>query len=92
MFPIQRPWELRDIVTRMPHFVPWEFMRPHERRARMNHGGQTLARLAQRGGLSLHEVLDLLHDRCTPWHAVEREASVDKFLILFNAWREAQER
>ena len=34
MFPIQRPWELRDIVTRMPHFVPWEFMRPHERRAR----------------------------------------------------------
>lgn len=30
--------------------VPWGLIAPHERRARANHGGQSLNRLAERGG------------------------------------------
>lgn len=35
--------------------VPWEVMVPHERQAMTNHGGQTLERLAARGGLACGE-------------------------------------
>lgn len=35
--------------------VPWEVMVPHEARAKANHGGQTLSRLAERGGLGAGE-------------------------------------
>lgn len=36
--------------------VPWDFMAPHEEQAQVNHG-QTLERLAQRGGLDPAEML-----------------------------------
>ena len=48
--------------------VPWNLMAPHERQARSNHGGQSLARLAERGGLSACEALAILEDR--PWHRI----------------------
>ena len=35
--------------------VPWEFMVPHEAQHKLNHGGQTLERMAQRGGLGATE-------------------------------------
>jgi hypothetical protein len=88
LFEIQRPWELRNIADRVPSFVPWEFIRPHERRARANHGGQTLARLSERGGLSLKESLAVVTGR--DWYAVERltrEQAADEFLALLEAWR-----
>jgi hypothetical protein len=42
--------------------VPWEIVAPHERQADRNHG-QTLRRLAERGGLSLCELAAVLEDR-----------------------------
>ena len=42
--------------------VPWEFVAPHDSQAQRNHS-QTLARLAERGGLSLCELLAVLTDR-----------------------------
>ena len=39
--------------------VPWEFIAPHEAQARRNHD-QTLQRLAERGGLSVKEMLAVL--------------------------------
>lgn len=36
--------------------VPWEFVAPHEAQAQKNHS-QTLKRLAERGGLSPHEMM-----------------------------------
>lgn len=39
-----------------PRFVPWSFVAPHEAQALANHG-QTLRRLAARGGLSPAELL-----------------------------------
>jgi len=44
-----------------PRTVPWSLVAPHEKRAFSNHG-QTLRRLAQRGGLSPYELVRLLRD------------------------------
>lgn len=42
--------------------IPWAMIAPHEATARQNHGGQTLARLAQRGGLCPLEAVAVLED------------------------------
>lgn len=42
--------------------VPWAFVAPHERQAQLNHG-QSLKRLAERGGLSWCELLFVIEDR-----------------------------
>lgn len=35
--------------------IPWDAIAPYEAQAKSNHGGQTLERLAQRGGLGVEE-------------------------------------
>jgi hypothetical protein len=42
--------------------VPWSLIAPHEAQAQINHG-QTLRRLAERGGLAASEVVAVLTDR-----------------------------
>ena len=42
--------------------VPWALVEPHEKQAWKNHG-QTLERLAERGGLDPTELLAVLEDR-----------------------------
>lgn len=42
--------------------IPWAMVAPHEVQARSNHG-QSLARLAERGGLCAAEALDILEGR-----------------------------
>jgi hypothetical protein len=44
-----------------PQSVPWDLVAPHEARAWKNHW-QTLERLAERGGLSPHELVAVLRD------------------------------
>ena len=48
-----------------PRSVPLWMVEPHEPQAIRNHGGQTLAVLASRGGLSPCELCAVLEDR--PW-------------------------
>lgn len=43
--------------------IPWEMIAPHEKQAMANHCGQSLERLAQRGGLGACEALAVLEDR-----------------------------
>jgi hypothetical protein len=50
-------------VLNGPRSVPWGIVAPFEDRARKNHGGQSLERLAERGGLSPCELLCVLIDR-----------------------------
>lgn len=50
------------IGTRPQEYIPHEVLIPHEKRAMENHGGQTLQRLAERGGLSWYEILCVLED------------------------------
>jgi len=45
-----------------PESVPWRLLAPHEAQALKNHG-QTLERLAERGGLCLSEIVAVLEDR-----------------------------
>jgi hypothetical protein len=58
--------------------VPWDLVAPHERRARTNHG-QSLDRLAERGGLSPGELWVLVHDR--PLHECPPEIDAIAWLV-----------
>lgn len=64
-----------------PLTVPWGLLAPHERQAQENHG-QTLARLAERGGLSPSEMMCVLQDR--KWRRDERNnlAAIPKLVDL----------
>ena len=55
MFPILKDPSIRAI--------PWAVIRPHEKQAMRNHGGQTLNRLAERGGLDVTEAVSVLMDQ-----------------------------
>jgi len=43
--------------------IPWSLIAPHEKQALKNHDGQSLEKLASRGGLSWREALAVLEDR-----------------------------
>lgn len=60
--------------------VPWDFIAPHEAQAQRNHG-QSLKRLAERGGLSACEALAVAEGR--PWHP-----ALDAAFCLINKVRE----
>jgi hypothetical protein len=77
-FPILRSW------VRLPDghcgwqtdlsAIPWDLIQPHGAQAKANHGGQTLRRLAQRGGLSPCEAVAVLEDRkWTPMNAEDAQ-------------------
>jgi hypothetical protein len=46
--------------------LPWSVLRPHEAQAKKNHGGQSLERLAHRGGLGIEEAYCVLKDMDFP--------------------------
>lgn len=71
-FPIQQGLR-RQRVEGCPTSVPWSVVTPHETQAQRNHG-QSLPRLAQRGGLSPDEMLAVLEDR--DWERMDREEAV----------------
>jgi hypothetical protein len=50
MFPIQRG-----------PAIPWDVIAPFDAICQRNHGGQTLERMAERGGLGLSEAIDVLN-------------------------------
>lgn len=58
--------------------LPWEMIAPHEQQAQRNHGGQTLKRLAERGGLSNSEALAVLEDR--PWKGMDPQVAYQQLL------------
>jgi len=57
MFPV-----LNDPIIKA---LPWHVLQPHEAQALHNHG-QSLNRLAQRGGLSIEESYYILRDEAWP--------------------------
>lgn len=63
----RRQWPL------CPRDVPWAMLAPHDRRAQKNHGGQTLHRLAERGGLDPIELVCVLDDREYPQDTVRAD-------------------
>lgn len=66
----------REQYMDCPYSIPWEFIAPHERQAQINHGNQTLERLANRGGLSPDELVAVLEDR--EWRSMNMRDAVDR--------------
>lgn len=65
--------------------IPFAMIAPHEKQARANHG-QSLDRLAERGGLSADEAIAILHDRS--WGSVKHCIENEHYLIgLVRTWR-----
>lgn len=65
--------------------VPWDYMAPHDRQCQKNHGGQTLKRIAARGGLSAAEA------ECVVT-GVDIYANDDSLERLKEAWYRRAER
>lgn len=70
-FPIQ------VISTHKREYIPWSIIQPHEQQAMHNHG-QTLKRLAERGGLSYCEALAVIEDR--QWRRMDEAEAKEKVL------------
>ena len=65
--------------------IPWGVIAPHEAQAQSNHG-QTLDRLASRGGLGVSEALDIIEGR--RWGSAKVCIENEHYLInLVRAWR-----
>lgn len=60
---------------------------PHERQAQANHG-QSLERLAERGGLGLCEAVAVLED-CR-WHRMTRAEANGRLVAMAAEWRGRQ--
>lgn len=54
--------------------IPWCVIALHENQAMKNHSGQSLERLAERGGLSPSEAVAVLHDR--PWCRMDTHVAI----------------
>jgi hypothetical protein len=59
--------------------IPWKAITPHEKQALSNHG-QTLKRLAERGGLDWVEALAVMEDR--KWVRLDSEVARKKVLSI----------
>lgn len=79
MFPVLYH-RLHERAPGLPSHVPWSLVAPNERKAMLNHGGQTLERLAQRGGLSPLELYAVVSDRGFKWPTKEDDASAVAWL------------
>ncbi len=67
--------------------IPFAMLVPHEQQALANHS-QTLERLAQRGGLSHSEAIDILEGR--RWGSAKHCIENERYLInLVRQWRAA---
>jgi hypothetical protein len=78
-FPILKATSRDENIERKkagcPASIPWGLIAPHDAQAQKNHGGQSLERLAARGGLAPEEALAVLADK--PWHELARLTTAD---------------
>jgi len=64
--------------------IPWAMIEPHRKQAAKNHGGQSLERLADRGGLAPDEAIAVLEDRA--WTFKESLYARARLEELVRAW------
>lgn len=81
-FPILRDPKERSAGA--PPSIPWAMIAPHERQAWSNHG-QSLERLAERGGLGTWEAIAVLEGK--RWREVPVEGSIDRLKAKVAEWR-----
>lgn len=88
MFPVLRYYG-KDTPADCPTSIPWAMLSPHEAQAMKNHSGQTLARLAERGGMSAGEIMSVLEDRDLNWGTINRQLDVDELNRRVAAFKES---
>lgn len=76
VMPIQAQWNKVKLKWVYPKAIPWTMIQNCEARAASNHGGQSLERLAERGGLSACEALAVLDDRS--WKEMDVDSAVSE--------------
>ena len=67
--------------------IPWVLIAPHQQQAYCNHG-QSLLRLAQRGGLAPCEAVAVLEGR--KWRHMRTSEASKRLGELLKAWADAQ--
>jgi len=91
MFPILN--DFRDKYPRLTQ-IPWGVIEPHEAWAKSNHGGRSLTRLAERGGLGEDEVLCVLSQEHIGMGRLEvcrKLAAEGELVRRVEAWTKAAE-
>lgn len=94
LFPIMMPWEGRKAAESAREIgamfvviaIPWDMIAPHDKQAQANHGGQTIQRLYERGGLDATEALAVLEDKPFPWRTHNWAKSNAELARLVAAW------
>lgn len=90
-FPIMWSYEDRRAAAKeqrtLRTSIPVALIAPHEAQANHNHG-QTLKRLAERGGLSPCEAVAVLEDR--RWHAMPDREADQRLSELIADWELSQ--
>jgi hypothetical protein len=69
-------------------FIPWEMIRPHNGQCMANHGGQTLERIAQRGGLGRCEAIAVLADQ--KWTPIDADIADEKLKAMVEEYQSKQ--
>lgn len=69
-------------ILNSKEFIPWNVIEKHEKQALKNHCGQTLKRIAERGGLSWVELLCVLEDRKYDYDITEIQAKLKVLTII----------
>lgn len=89
-FPVITTCAERRREPECPASVPWAMLAPHEAQAMGNHGGQSLARLADRGGLGPREMLNVLEGRT--WKPGDRDdcGAIAELVRRVTEWNETQ--
>lgn len=74
-FPIASYWSRSKHCHVKGWSIPWDMLTPHEKQALDNHCGQTLKRLAERGGFAACEAIAVLEDR--RWTPMDPEKATE---------------
>jgi hypothetical protein len=73
-FPILSGWSPQKHCRIPESSIPWRIIAPHEQQARINHRGQSLQRLFERGGLCHSEAIAVLEDRA--WTSIPVDEAI----------------
>lgn len=85
LFPILHPDEYGRSQLQCPRSIPWALIEPQDAQAHSNHG-QSLERLAERGGLSPSEAVAVIEGR--KWRAMENVEAVAELRRHVTAYEE----
>lgn len=87
----QQPDRFPIMGSKVIRSIPWQMIKPHEQQAQRNHG-QTLHRLAQRGGLDPTEAVWVMTGK--PWHGTPKDdwhKDDGRLLMMVAEWRQRRQ-